>query len=67
MSFPSTQKRLTGKNVWVVDSAATVHTSLYDDGMTEEEEEATDDDAITVGNGAKRGCGQDWKDQWHDL
>jgi hypothetical protein len=51
MSFPLSQKMLTDIDVWVADSAASVHTSPHDDGMTDVEE-ATDEDAITVGNGA---------------
>jgi hypothetical protein len=50
MTFTDTPKMLTDPNIWIADSAATVHTSPHDFGM-HDIVAAKASDAITVGNG----------------
>ena len=47
--FPVDSKMLSDPNVWIADSGATVHTTLYATGM-HKVREATADDSVTVGN-----------------
>jgi hypothetical protein len=52
ISFPQDHKILSDSNVWIADTAATVHTTPHNLGMCDAES-ATANDAITVGNGNK--------------
>jgi hypothetical protein len=52
ITFTTGHKILIDPNVWITDTAATVHTTPYSQGM-KNCKKATDDDAITVGNGSK--------------
>jgi hypothetical protein len=57
MTFPLDQQILSDPNVWIADSAATVHTTPHSVGMSDGQE-ATARDSITVGNGAKEQASQ---------
>ena len=52
MMFPTDQKMLTDPNVWIANTAATVHTTPHASGMTEEKD-ATKEVSIRVGNDDK--------------
>jgi hypothetical protein len=50
ITFPTYQTVLSDPNVWIANTAATVHTTHYSQGM-KKNKEATTEDAITAGNG----------------
>jgi hypothetical protein len=56
-TFPTNHKILIDPNVGITDTAATVHTTPYSQGM-KNCKKATEDDAITVGNGSKESASQ---------
>ena len=49
MTFPTDQAILMDPNVWIADTAATVHKTPHMDGMTNLRD-AEKSDAITMGN-----------------
>jgi hypothetical protein len=50
LSFPKDQRILQDPNIWIADTAATVHTTPYATGM-HTVKQATKEDSITVGDG----------------
>ena len=54
ISFPATKALLTDPNVFIADSGSTVHSTRYMMGM-KNAKKGTEDDAITMGNGAREG------------
>jgi hypothetical protein len=58
MTFPLDQQILSDPNVWITDSAATIHTTPHSVGMSDGQEATAPRDSITVGNGAKEQASQ---------
>jgi hypothetical protein len=57
MSFPTDQLMLTDPNVWIANTATTIHTTPHVNGMSNGKL-ATAEDSITVGNGANKPASQ---------
>jgi hypothetical protein len=55
LTFPKIQKFLRDPNVWIADSAATVHSTPHDQGFRNLKK-VSEDDAITVANGKTEGA-----------
>ena len=51
LTFPTDQSFLSDPNVWIADTAATVHTTPHSQGAVNKRD-ATREDSITVGNGS---------------
>jgi hypothetical protein len=55
VSFPSSKALLTDPNVFIADTGLTVHSTRFKSGF-KNAKKGTDDDAITMGNGAREGA-----------
>jgi hypothetical protein len=55
ITFPTTRALLTDPNVFIADTGSTVHSTRFKSGI-KKAKKGTDDDAITMGNGAREGA-----------